>query len=164
MIKISAEERERIIIARKKNKNKRIEKLLEVLELRSEGKSNKEISEQTGYNERYITTLMQKYQKQGLEEFIRIKQTSHNRNLTTAEEAEILKPFEVAAAEGKVLTVAEINQAFEERLERKLPHNYVYRVLRRHGWRKIMPRSKHPKAASKEEQSSQKKLKPDICE
>lgn len=156
MIKISAEERERIITARKRNKNKRVEKLLEVLELRSEGKSNKEISEQTGYNERYITTLMQKYQEQGLEEFIRIKQTSHNRNLTAAEEAEILKPFEVAAAEGKVLTVAEINQAFEERLGRKLPHNYVYRVLRRHGWRKVMPRSRHPKAADQGEQSASK--------
>ena len=107
-------------------------------------KSNKEISQQTGYNERYITTLMQKYQKQGLEEFIRIKQTSHNRNLTTAEEAEILKTFERYASEGKMLTVAEINQAFEERLGKKLPHNYIYRVLKRQGWRKIMPRSKHP--------------------
>ncbi len=160
MIKISAEERERIITARKKNRNKRVEKLLAVLEMRSEGKSNKEISQQTGYNERYITTLMQNYQKQGLEEFIRIKQTSHNRNLTTVEEAEILKTFERYASEGKMLTVAEINQAFEERLGKKLPHNYIYRVLKRQGWRKIMPRSKHPKAADKEEQSASKNKTP----
>ena len=60
------------------------------------------------------------------------------------------------SAEGKILTVAEINQAFEERLGRKLPHNYVYRVLRRHGWRKVMPRSRHPKAADQEEQSASK--------
>ena len=66
-IRISEEEYGRIKEARKKNKNKRVEKLLEVLVLRYEGKSNTEISEKTGYNIRYITTLMGKYQAQGLD-------------------------------------------------------------------------------------------------
>ncbi|WP_414153386.1 winged helix-turn-helix domain-containing protein [Peptoniphilus sp.] len=34
----------------------------------------------------------------------------------------------------------------------------MYRVLKRHGFRKIMPRSKHPKKASKEVIETSKKL------
>jgi len=64
------EEFKRIQAARKANKNKRVEKLLEVLTLRFEGKSNREIRERTGYNERYVTILLAKYRKLGLEEFI----------------------------------------------------------------------------------------------
>ena len=89
-IKISEEEYARIQAASKKNKNKRVAKRLEVLELRYAGKSNAEIAQKTGYNELYIKTLMTLYKKQGLDEFIRIKYTSHRRNLTEAEEAEVL--------------------------------------------------------------------------
>lgn len=159
MLQISAEELVEIKKLRKENKNKRVEQILKVLVLRAEGRSNREISRETGYNERYVTTLIQKYKRLGLKEFARIKQTSHNRRLSEDEETEILEKFEKAALEGKELTVAEINEAFKERLGEEPAHNYVYRVLARHGWRKVMPRSKHPKAASKEEQDSSKKLK-----
>jgi transposase len=159
MITISKSEIERIKAEERKNKNKRVDKKLQVLILRYEGKSNREISEKTGYNERYITTLMGQYQKQGLEEFIRIKQTSHRRNLSEADEASVLEDYEQKANEGHELTAAEIRLGLEKALGRKTSGEYVYRVLRRHGWRKVMPRSKHPKAATEEEQDSSKKLK-----
>ena len=92
MITISNSEIEKIKKEVRKNKNKRVDKKLQVLILRYEGKSNSEISEKTGYNERYITTLMGQYKKQGLEEYIRIKQTSHRRNMTEAEEAAVEAP------------------------------------------------------------------------
>lgn len=158
MKKITEEEFKRIQAARKANKNKRVEKLLEVLTLRYEGKSNREIAERTGYNERYVTTLLVKYRKMGLEEFIRIKQTSHYRKMTEAEETQLLEKCSELAAEGKVLTVADIRQVFEEELGEKTGHDYIYKLLKRHGWRKVMPRAKHPKAASEEEQNSSKKL------
>ena len=159
MITISNNEIEEIKAKAKKNKNKRIDKKLQVLILRYEGISNEEISARTGYNERYITTLMGKYQKQGLEEYIRIKQTSHRRNLSEKEEAAVLEQFEKRSDEGQELTAAEIRQGLEKALGRKTSVEYVYRVLHRHGWRKVMPRSKHPKAATEEEQDSSKKLK-----
>ncbi|MCI8758540.1 MAG: winged helix-turn-helix domain-containing protein [Oscillospiraceae bacterium] len=34
----------------------------------------------------------------------------------------------------------------------------IYCVLHRHGWRKVMPRSKHPKKASEDEIAASKKL------
>lgn len=158
MIKISENEMEKIKEAARKNKNKRVEKKLQVLIMRYERKSNEEISARTGYNVRYITTLMGQYQKQGLEEFIRIKQTSHNRNLSEDQEKAVLKRYEQEAEAGHELTATEIRKGLEEVLKRETTPDYVYRVLHRHGWRKVMPRPKHPKAASEEEQDSSKKL------
>ena len=53
MLQISAEELVEIKKLRKENKNKRVEQILKVLVLRAEGRSNREISRETGYNERY---------------------------------------------------------------------------------------------------------------
>ena len=145
MLKISEMEYQEIEAAVKANKNKRVAKRLEVLEMRYAKKSNTEIAAKTGFNKLYVTTLIQIYKRQGLAEYIRIKQTSHRRNLSEAEEAEIL---------------AECEEEAEAGLGRETSCNYVYRVMKRHGWRKIMPRSKHPKAASQEEQDSSKKLSP----
>ena len=158
MIRISEQEYEEIKEAAKKNKNKRVDKKLQVLILRYENKGNEEISSRTGYNARYITTLMGQYKEQGLEEFIRIKQTSHHRNLTVEQEKEVLDRFEQEAEAGHELTVGEMQRGLEETLGRKASHDYAYRVLKRHGWRKVMPRSKHPKAASEEACEASKKI------
>lgn len=158
MLKISEAEYERIKAASKANKNKRVAKRLEVLELRYARKNNAEIAEKTGFNKLYVTTLIQTYKKQGLEEYIRIKQTSHRRNMSEEEEAKVLAQCEEEAEAGKVLTAETVRRKLEERLGRETSTNYVYRVMERNGWRKVMPRSRHPKAASQEEQDSSKKL------
>lgn len=159
MLKISEAEYERIKAASKSNRNKRVAKRLEVLELRYRKKSNAEIAEKTGFNKLYVTTLIQTYKKQGLEEYIRIKQTSHRRNMSKEEEAKVLTQCEEEAEAGKVLTAETVRKKLEEQLGRETSTNYVYRVMQRNGWRKVMPRSRHPKVASQEEQDSSKKLK-----
>ncbi len=159
MVKISEAEYERIKAASKANRNKRVAKRLEVLELRYARKSNAEIADKTGFNKQYVTTLIQTYKRQGLEEYIRIKQTSHRRNMSEEEEAKVLAQCEEEADAGKVLTAETVRKKLEEKLGRETSTNYVYRVMQRNGWRKVMPRSRHPKAASQEEQDSSKKLK-----
>lgn len=159
MVKISEAEYERIKAASKANRNKRVAKRLEVLELRYARKSNAEIAEKTGFNKQYVTTLIQTYKRQGLKEYIRIKQTSHRRNMSEEEEAKVLAQCEEEADAGKVLTAEAVRKKLEEKLGRETSANYVYRVMQRNGWRKVMPRSRHPKAASQEEQDSSKKLK-----
>ena len=156
MVKISEAEYERIKAASKANRNKRVAKRLEVLELRYARKSNAEIAEKTGFNKQYVTTLIQTYKRQGLEEYIRIKQTSHRRNMSEEEEAKVLAQCEEEADAGKVLTAETVRKKLEEKLGRETSTNYVYRVMQRNGWRKVMPRSRHPKAASQEEQDSSK--------
>ena len=70
----------------------------------------------------------------------------HNQHLSEAEEAEVLAPFLGQATDGNVLKVAEVQAAYEARVGKAVPNSTIYRVLGRHGWRKVVPRPRHPKA------------------
>ena len=80
--------------------------------------------------------------------------------MSIAEEEALLEPFKKAAEVGQIVEVSEIKRAYEEAIGRSLENNHgqIYNVLHRHGWRKVMPRSKHPKKASQEEIEASKKL------
>src|SRR5712692_1006816 len=66
--------------------------------------------------------------------------------LTLQEEEQFLAPFFARAEAGEIATVREIWQAFEARVGHHVDESTVYRLLDRHGWRKLMPRPRHPKA------------------
>jgi transposase len=66
--------------------------------------------------------------------------------LTPEEEASFLAPWIETAARGGVLVVPPIHAALEERVGHKVPKSTVYRLLARHGWRKVAPDTRHPKA------------------
>lgn len=65
--------------------------------------------------------------------------------LTPEEVEQFLTPFFAQAEHGKIATVAQIHCAFEERGGHPVDDSTIYRLLHRHGWRKCIPRPKHPK-------------------
>jgi len=65
--------------------------------------------------------------------------------MTIEEEAEFLAAFEGKSEKGSILTANAIRDALEKHLSRKVHKTTVYRMLHRHGWRKIAPRPYHPK-------------------
>ena len=72
--------------------------------------------------------------------------------MTREEEVEFLLPWTEKSAKAGMVIVPPLHQALEERLGRKIHHSQVYRMLARHGWRKLSPDSVHPKAdAAKQE-------------
>jgi transposase len=70
----------------------------------------------------------------------------HHESLSGEEERALLVPFVERAQGGKIAVTAPVRQALEAKLGRPVHPSVVYRVLHRHGWRKVMPRPKHPKA------------------
>ena len=66
--------------------------------------------------------------------------------MTIEEEREFLHTWEAKANQGGVLSVPPIHAALVERLGRSIPLSTTYRLLARHGWRKIQPDTKHPKS------------------
>ena len=44
-----------------------------------------------------------------------------------------------------MLKVAPIQRAYEQRIGKEVASSTVYRLLERHGWRKVVPRPRHPK-------------------
>jgi DNA-binding CsgD family transcriptional regulator len=66
--------------------------------------------------------------------------------MTIEDESEFLRDWEVRAVEGGVISVPPIHAALVEKLGRSIPISTTYRLLARHGWRKVQPDTKHPKS------------------
>jgi len=67
-------------------------------------------------------------------------------SMTIEEERDFLRTWEAKAIEGGVLSVPPVHGALVERLGRSIPMSTAYRLLARHGWRKVQPDTKHPKS------------------
>lgn len=78
--------------------------------------------------------------------------------MSIEEEESILQPFYERAEKGEIIEISEIKKAYQDKVDHKVSETQIYYVLRRHGWRKIMPRSKHPKKATEEAIEASKKL------
>ena len=65
--------------------------------------------------------------------------------MTFEEEKEFLDAWVAKSEKGGVLVVPPIHKALEEHLERTVHASSVYRLLARHGWRKVEPDTCHPK-------------------
>jgi len=81
--------------------------------------------------------------------------------LTLEEERAFLDPWVAKAETGGVLVVPPIHAALEKLLGHKVPSSTVYRLLARHGWRKIEPDTCHPKR-DVEAQETFKKTSPKL--
>ena len=156
--KITSEQKREIEEARKKNKDKRIEAKLKVLSLRADGLKAKAISEATGFHPAYISTLVSKYIHGGIEAITGNHYKGNRRNLSFEEETALLEPFMEQAEKGQMLDTAEVERCYEQAVGHKISSGQIYRVLWRHDFRKVMPRSKHPKRASEEVIETSKKL------
>jgi len=66
--------------------------------------------------------------------------------LSIEEEAEFVARFEDAAREGQLVTAAEMLAELERRCGESPNPSTLYRILGRHGWRKVTPRPRHPQA------------------
>ena len=67
-------------------------------------------------------------------------------SMTIKEEQDFLRTWEAKANEGGVLSVPPVHAALMGTLGRSIPMSTTYRLLARHGWRKVQPDTKHPKS------------------
>jgi transposase len=66
-----------------------------------------------------------------------------------AEEKAFLAPWVEQAMKGRMLVVSSLRAAFALEIGRPVAATVVYRMLERHGWRKVAPDTRHPKADPK---------------
>ena len=156
--KFSEEEIKAIEQRRKENKDKRAEARLKALEMRAKGAAAKEAAEAAGFHAAYVTQLVAKYREYGLEAISGNHYGGNHRNMSAKEEKDILAPFKERAEKGEVVEISEIAKANQSAVDHPVSPGQIYVVLHRHGWRKVMPRSRHPKKASEEEIAASKKL------
>ena len=66
--------------------------------------------------------------------------------LSAEQEEQFLKPWVQQANTGGVLVLSPIRAALAQHLGRPVKASVVYRLLARHGWRKVAPDTRHPKS------------------
>jgi transposase len=66
--------------------------------------------------------------------------------MSLEEERSFLEPWVESARAAGVLVVSPLRAALAEQLGRKVSSSVVYRLLARHGWRKVAPDTRHPKS------------------
>jgi len=98
---------------------------------------------------RATVARLQRSLRQGLDPAIGPRNWGGRRRamLTPEEETAFLAPWAEQAREAGVLVVSPLRAALAEKLGRdKIAPSVVYRLLARHGWRKVAPDTRHPKS------------------
>ena len=100
-----------------------------------------------------VYAIVQKYNKQGAAA-IKVRPRGGRRRslLSLPDEEDLLRTIEQRAAMGLVKTVFDIKELVEQRVGKAVSDDYLWDLMKRHNWRKKMPRPHHPKkdAASQE--------------
>ena len=111
------------------------------------GSSAAQIAQLLGWSTATVHVMHSRWAKEG-ESIFDVKRRGGRRHqhLTPEQEKQLLAPFVQRAEAGGMLGVAEIVQAYRERCGQEVARSTIYRLLQRHGWRKVMPRPRHPKA------------------
>lgn len=111
------------------------------------GSSAKEIAQLLGWSTATVHVMHSRWAKEGEAIFdVRVRGGRRHQHLTPEEEQQLLAPFAQRARDGGMLTVTELQQAYRDRVGKEVARSTLYRLLQRHGWRKVVPRPRHPKA------------------
>ncbi len=157
---ITTENSKEIKAYRRKIKDKMTDRRLYAVQLLGEGYSPKDICQKLDADKRQISLWASRYCQFGIKGLDGKKGGRRRENISFEEEAALLEQFKEKSEKGQIVEVSEIRAAYEKAANKKIHPTQIYGVLHRHGWRKVMPRSKHPKKANDEAIEASKKLKP----
>lgn len=158
--KISAENAIEIEEIRKTITDKKVDRRLHAVQLRGEGLTNHEIAEKLDTSDKMVSQWVSAYINDGgIEALLPKERIGMHRNLSFEEEKEFLSAYTKQAEAGQIVDLNEMKAAYIEKVGHSIGGSQIYRMLERHGCRKVMPRSKHPQKASDEAIEASKKLK-----
>lgn len=121
-------------------------KRLQAVHLRNSlGLGVEDIALATGFSVSHVKHIHSAFRRDGLPAVIsKNKGGRYHAHLTHVQEEAFIAQFIDIANAGHVLEVSKIHCALEEKIAKPLHVQITYRMLHRHGWRKIAPRPKHP--------------------
>jgi transposase len=132
---------------------------LQAMRWLAEERNIDEVSLLSGYSQSSLRRLRLQYERNGIKGLRSHYVGSNNRKLSYEKEAEILAKLSDGAASGQYVRGIELLKQFIQ-LSGGIGYQIdaFYRLLHRHGWRKLMPRGQHPKKANDEAIEASKKL------
>lgn len=106
----------------------------------------REIAEMAGVSVQAVWRWVGQYNREGFRGIRRQRRGGRRwAYLDERQEALLLSSLEERAARGDILTAKQILPLVREAAGREVSLAYVYRLLRRHNWRKLGPRPHHVK-------------------
>jgi len=128
----------------------RVQKWLVIYNAAVDPRPAGEIAKHTGLALQTVRNLISQYNRQGPQALEGPGKGGRRRAyLTREEEAEFLQAFRERALTGQAAAAMEIKRTLEKKLGHQVDKSMVYKMLKRHGWRKVMPRPAHEKADPK---------------
>jgi transposase len=113
----------------------------------------KDIAKDTGVSVATVHQLIPRYNQLGVAAVETPgKGGRHHEYMTLEEERNLLGTFFERAGKGEIVTAKQIKQAYEQKVGREVDETTIYRLLKRHKWRKVMPRPYHPQANKQEQE------------
>ena len=99
----------------------------------------------TGLSVSRISHIHSEYKKTGKDSLAFGKKGGRNHcYMSFDDEAKFLETFKKEAFDGSIVEVRRILKAYEALVGKKVHKSMLYKLLHRHGWRKIFPRPNHP--------------------
>lgn len=145
---IGEEQKLALGIELKRTKNKEDFRRLQCVWMRATlGLDTDLISIAVGYSPSTVKIVQSRYLRGGISALLGKGRGGRRReNLTKEEETKLLQSFHGVAQQGGILVVSDLKKVYEETIGRTVPKSTVYRMLARHGWRKVVPRPRHLKS------------------
>lgn len=130
----------------------------QIIHLALQKKESKEIASTVGMTTGVVKQYIYIYNHAGPEGYTPSSRGGRRFGLLSLEkERELLKLCESRASVGSVITASSLRDTFDKEVGKSVSIFYLYDVLHRHGWRKITPRPRHPKADTKIQEEFKKK-------
>ena len=115
-----------------------------------------EIGKITQYSESSVNRIHAEYRKNGMKSIKENRGGRHRENLTLEQEAELLSRFEESSSLGQVSEISRIKAEYEAIAGKKVDKTVIYRMLRRHEFRKIVPYQRHKKGDPEKQEEFKK--------
>ena len=152
------EERAEILGEYAKSHPSHVYRRLLALKLKAiDGMRSDEAGKISGVNHDTVNKIVVRYKAEGIAAIIGKRHHGGHRYMLPEEEKAFLARFRAEGESGKVIEVTEIHLAFQEAVGHPVTRDAIYYLLKKHGWRKVMPRGRHPKKAGAEAIEAYKK-------
>lgn len=152
------DERSEILAALKEEHPPHVYKRLMALKLKAvDNLSSEDAGKYAGLHKTSVNMIIRRFQEQGIKAIVEKRHNHGNRYMTFDQETAFLSRFKERSEAGQVVEVTEIYLAYQKAVGHPVTRGAIYYLLHKHNWRKIMPRSRHPKKASDEAIEAYKK-------
>ena len=116
----------------------------------------KDIADITLFTEISVKKIHCNFRRHGLDSIEERRGGRFRENITIEQEKALLKQFEEQSLSGKLVEITKMKLEYEKLAGKEVNKTVIYRMLERHGFRKIVPYKRHPKTNTEEQETFKK--------